>query len=118
MKSFGFLLILLLVAPAFGTDRDTCAQKVMFGPANGGWRRVSFRQGDRVGIPRVMLGMRAVFVLPEEARQIYGVSELAGVIEGLPSYDGTTVSGDFVVRLDNGGRETIPAGTFEELRLP
>ncbi len=87
------------------------------------WQKIEFRRANELRFPPVLKGMRAVFVLPDDSRNTFGVPCLEGVIEELPRWedrtapDETGVYGQFVLRLGNGRRETISWTVFDELKV-
>jgi hypothetical protein len=110
------LLRAFILSLVFGTSLsyagiDNCSKQVQHS-----WRRIELRYGTQPFIPRALLGRRAMIVLPQEVHAQFGTDAIEGIIETIPTIEGSIVSGEFVVVQDNGQRISISATVLPELR--
>jgi hypothetical protein len=103
------LIALFLAAPAAAMER--CPKKTEVA-----WRRIELRHSGKIFIPRALLGRYGVIVLPADMHEEFGADSIQGIFESIPSWDGQTVSGEFVVLQDDGQRVTIRPAALPELR--
>jgi len=80
------------------------------------WRRIELRHSGKIFIPRALVGRRGVIVLPQELHAEFGTDAVHGVFESIPSWDGQTLSGEFVMLQEDGTRVTIQPSAVPELR--
>lgn len=109
MRYLLILLSLFLAVPASAVQRCPKNTEVS-------WRRIELRHSGKIFIPRALVGRRGVIVLPTELHEEFGTDSVEGVFESIPSWDGETLSGEFVMIQEDGTRVTIRPSALPELR--